>query len=225
MTSAIGLGLFVATCAGALYLAIACVRLAAFTVGPCALASEFLPSITILKPVAGLEHELSENLASFCDQECDGFFEVLFCLHDRTDPASTVVERVIERYPRCAAKMLFGNNAALANPKIANIAKPGVAPQGELVVIADSDIRVGRTYLRALAASFESASTGAATCFYAGIPNQSLTSRLGALGIEDGLAPSVLVAMAIGELRFALGATMAVRARVSRGGCRCSRSS
>jgi ceramide glucosyltransferase len=214
VTSAIGLGLFVATCAGALYLAIACARLAAFTFRPCALASEFLPSITIIKPVAGLEWGLSENLASFCDQEYDGFFEVIFCLHDRTDAASTVVERIIERYPRCDAKMVFGNNAALVNPKIANIAKPGVAPQGEIVVIADSDIRVGRTYLRALAASFESQGTGAATCLYAGVPNQSLISRLGALGIEDGFAPSVLVATAIGELRFALGATMAARARV-----------
>jgi len=214
VTSALGLGLFVATCAGALYLAIACARLAAFTFRACDLASEFLPSITILKPVAGLEPELSENLASFCDQEYDGFFEVIFCLHYRTDPASPVVERVIECHPQCAAKIVFGNNAELVNPKIANIAKPGVAPQGQIVVIADSDIRVGRTYLLALAASFESQSTGAATCLYAAIPNQSLSSRLGALGIEDGFAPSVLVAAAIGELRFALSATMAVRARV-----------
>lgn len=214
MTSALSFGLFAATCAGALYLAIACARLAAFTFRPLALASEFLPSITILKPVAGLEPELSENLASFCDQQYDGFFEVIFCLHDRTDPASTAVERVVGRYPRCAAKIAFGNNAAMTNPKIANIAKPGAEPQGEIVVIADSDIRVGRTYLRALAASFESQSSGAATCLYAGIPNQSLISRLGALGIEDGFAPSVLVATALGQMRFCLGATMAVRARV-----------
>ncbi len=39
-------------------------------------------------------------------------------------------------------------------------------------------------------------------------------ARLGALYIEDGFAPSVLVALAIGKVRFCLGASMAVRRSV-----------
>jgi ceramide glucosyltransferase len=89
-----------------------------------------------------------------------------------------------------------------------------VQPKGEIVVIADSDIRVGRTYLRTLAASFQTPNVGAASCLYSGLSNGTVISRLGALGIEDGFAPSVLVALAVGEMRFCLGATMAVRAGV-----------
>jgi ceramide glucosyltransferase len=81
----------------------------------------------------------------------------------------------------------------------------------DVVVIADSDIRVGREYLRALVADFESQAVGAVTCLYSGTPSDNFISRLGALAIDDGFAPSVLVALRLGELRFCLGATMAVR--------------
>lgn len=207
--------LLAAAAGGTLYLALACLRVLAFARRPCEYASEFLPSITILKPVAGLEPELSENLASFCDQAYGGSFDVIFCLAAETDSALPVVREVVRRFPACTTAIAIGNNAAMTNPKIANIAKPGVQPSGEIVVIADSDIRVGRSYLRALAASFASGENGAATCLYSGMPvDSTLVPRLGALGIDDGFGPSVLVALAVGPLRFCMGATMAVRRNV-----------
>lgn len=205
---------FIATVIGAIYLFNAARALNRFIGRPCPLATEFLPSIAVIKPVAGIEPELYANLASFCDQEYDGFYEVVFCLRDERDLALPVVEGVVQNFPNCRTQIVFGENAALSNPKIANIAKSGVPSGRELVVIADSDIRVGRTYLSAIAASFESQAVGAATCLYSGTPTDSFVSRLGALGINDGFAPSVLVALAIGELRFCLGATMAVRGSV-----------
>ncbi len=65
--------------------------------------------------------------------------------------------------------------------------------------------------MRALAASFATQRVGATTCLYRGIPTANLVSRLGALQIEDVFIPSVLVATMLGELRFCLGATMAIR--------------
>ena len=131
--------------------------------------------------------------------------------HKETDPALRIVERVIADSPACRARVVFGENPDLINPKIANIAKDGVITSRDIVVIADSDIRVGREYLRALAADFESQAVGAVTCLCSGTPSDNFISRLGALGIDDGFAPSVLVALRLGELRFTLGATMAVR--------------
>jgi ceramide glucosyltransferase len=205
---------WIATLAGAFYLTVAIARLLAFACRPCELASEFLPSFTILKPIAGVEPDLYKNLASFCNQKYDQDYEVIFCLHRRDDPALGIVERIIADFPSRRAVVAIGENSSMANPKIANIFKPGVELRGEIVVIADSDIRVGRAYLRALAASFASRRVGAATCLYSGMPDRSVVSRLGALQIEDGFIPSVLVALAIGKLRFCLGATMAVRRSV-----------
>jgi ceramide glucosyltransferase len=199
------------TVVGAIYLATAARALAKFTRRPCPLATEFLPSVVILKPVAGLEPDLYENLASFCDQDYSGLYEVVFCLNKESDPALAVVERVIANSPACRACVVFGENPELVNPKIANLAKDGVVTTRDIVVIADSDTRVGRSYLRALAADFESLAVGAVTCLFSGTPSANTISRLGALGIDDGFAPSVLVAQRLGELRFCVGATMAVR--------------
>jgi ceramide glucosyltransferase len=204
--------LLVITFAGAVYLAIAVYRLAAFARRPLELASEFLPAVTVLKPIAGLEPNLYENLASFCNQDYEQRYDVIFCLHSRTDPAFAVVERLAGEFSEHTSIVI--GETALGNPKIANLAKPGVELRGEIVIVADSDIHVGRDYLRALAAAFASQRIGAATCLYSGVPNRSLVARLGALHIDDGFFPSVLVALAIGKLPFFLGATMAVRRRI-----------
>jgi ceramide glucosyltransferase len=213
MTGTLAIVLFVIAAAGAAYLALAILCVAAFARRPLEFASEFLPSVTVLKPIAGLEPGLYENLKSFCDQTYDETFEVVFCLRGGDDPASSVVERLAAEFPT-NTRVAFGENAAMKNPKIANLAKPGADPRGEIVVVADSDVRVGRNYLSALAASFATERAGAATCLYSGIPNAALTSRLGAMQIEDGFIPSVLVALLLGKLRFCLGATMAVRRSV-----------
>jgi ceramide glucosyltransferase len=202
--------LLIIALAGSAYLALANLSVAAFARRPPELAAEFLPTFTILKPIAGVEPKLYENLIANCEQAYDAWYEVVLCLHSGDDPALAIAQRVAAEFPS-VARVVVGENAAMKNPKIANLAKPGAEPRGEIVVIADSDIRVGREYLRALAASFSTERVGAATCLYAGLPNASFGSRLGALHIEDVFIPSVLVALAIGKLRFCLGATMAVR--------------
>ncbi len=212
MTEPLSFALLIVALAAALYLAVANLRIAAFGRRPLELASEFLPSMTILKPMAGTEPDLYDNLRSFCEQEYDEF-EVIFCLHSDRDPALRTVERIAAEFPS-RVRIAVGEDASIANPKIANLAKSGAEPHGEIVVIADSDIRVGRDYLRALAASFATRRVGATTCLYCAIPNSSLISRVGAMQIEEIFIPSVLVAIALGELRFCLGATMAVRRNV-----------
>jgi ceramide glucosyltransferase len=208
-----GAVLFLAATGGLIYLALACVGVAAFARRPVDLASEFLPGISILKPIAGVEQGLYENLRSCCDQEYRGFYEVILCLRATDDAAYVIVERLAAEFP-AIVRVAIGENSTMLNPKIANLAKAAAEPHGEIVVIADSDIRVGRRYLRAIAASFAGEGTGAATCLYSGIPNASLASRLGALQIDEGFIPSVLVALKLGKLRFCLGATMAVRRHV-----------
>lgn len=209
----VGTVLFIVAVAGAFYLALASLRIALFASRPFERAEEFLPSFTILKPLAGSEPQLYESLRSACDQNYDAFFEVILCLHSSDDPAFAVAKRVAIEFPS-RTRIAIGERPQIENPKIANLAKPEAEPRGEIVVIADSDIRAGRDYLRSLAASFAPAATGAATCLYAGFPNSTLVSRLGAMQIEEIFIPSVLVALALGPLRFCLGATMAVRRSV-----------
>jgi ceramide glucosyltransferase len=195
--------------AGAIYLALANLRVIAFARRPAPQPLERSPSITILKPVAGLEPDLAENLESFCRQEYPDY-DVVFCLHGGDDPARPVVENVA-RYAPGTVRISIGEDETIRNPKIANIAAAAASARGDLIVIADSDIRVDPNYLRSIAAAFDSERIGAVTCLYGALPVPGVIAQVGAGHIEDEFSPSVLVALAFGKLRFCLGATMAVR--------------
>ena len=203
--------LVAASALGLAYLMLALLRTVAFASRSIpTIDDEFAPSVTVLKPIAGVESGLYEYLASFCNQDYPNY-EIVFCLHDEDDPAVPIVRRVLEDFRGTKIRVAVGHNDAMANPKIANLAKPGAEPHGEIVVIADSDVLVTPDYLRTVAAEFATETTGATTCLYGAILNESFVSELGALHVEDEFLPSVLVALALGPLRFCMGATMAVR--------------
>jgi ceramide glucosyltransferase len=204
--------LLVVSAAGAAYLALALFALVRFARRQVPNRSE-TPRISVLKPLYGAEPGLYESLASVCDQDYPDF-EIVFCLHDESDSATPIVTRIARDFAHLPVRIVYGENSQIVNPKIANLAKPGAEPHGDIVVLADSDIWVKRDYLRAIAASFSSERTGAVTCLYGGIPIETFAARLGAMRSEEEFSPSVLVAIALGKMEFCLGATMAVRRNV-----------
>ncbi|MFN2449478.1 MAG: bacteriohopanetetrol glucosamine biosynthesis glycosyltransferase HpnI [Candidatus Baltobacteraceae bacterium] len=173
----------------------------------------FAPALTVLKPLHGSEPALYEHLRSFCDQQYAGF-RIVFGAADANDPALEAVRRLQREFPALDIVIAAGSPGPARNPKVANLL--GMEPhiQGELVVIADSDICVPRDYLARLAPLFADAGTGAATCIFAGIPNASAASRTGAMAITDEFTPSVLAAAALGPVDFCMGATIALRRSV-----------
>ncbi len=169
--------------------------------------------LTMLKPLCGLEPNLFENLCSFCDQEY-GPYQVVFGAADHADPALEIARAVAARFPDRDIEILSGNAQPAGNPKIGNLLGMIGRARNPIIVIADSDICVGRDYAQAVASCFDDPHTGAATCAYGGTPRASFASRLGALHVNDHFSPSVLVAAALEPLTYCLGATMAVRAGV-----------
>jgi ceramide glucosyltransferase len=203
------------TVAGTAYSIFAILRMRAFE-RSAAVQPTFLPPITVLKPLHGEEPHLYENLRSFCEQEYPAF-QILFCSADASDPALEHARRLQHEFPQLDIEIAAGKPQPARNPKIGNLLGASGRVKHQLLVIADSDIRVPSHYLRALAACFEDPQTGAATCLYAGEPADSgLPSQLGAMYVNDHFAPSVLVALALEPLTYCFGATMAVRADVLR---------
>jgi ceramide glucosyltransferase len=81
----------------------------------------------------------------------------------------------------------------------------------DIIVMADSDTRVGPDYLDAVAAAFDDPAVGGATCLYRGTVGEGRASALGALYLNDWYMPSVLLATTLGKLAPCFGQTMAVR--------------
>lgn len=198
--------------AGVAYCVVALFAVLRFNSRPSKLA-DGSTSVTILKPIAGLEVELFENLCSFCDQDAQAF-QVIFGVSKPDDPAIAVIQRVIERFPLHDLALVVGGHPAIGNPKVANLQNMFAQAKHDLVVIADADMRVDRNYLRAIVADFADDCVGAVTCLYAGVACDGFASALAALQLNDQFAPSVLVATLGGDPRFCLGSTMAVRRRV-----------
>jgi len=202
--------LLAASLGGIVYLVAAVRSVAAFSRRRGEEPADAPPPVTVLKPVCGLEYGLYENLRSFCDQDYSEF-QVVFGVRDPDDPAIPVIRRVIDEFPGRDAVLVVDGRVVGGNLKVSNLANMFPAARHDLLVIADSDMRVDRNYLRAVAAPFGDPRVGAATCLYSGTPSPGLPSALGAIYVNDWFFPSVLVALAIQELRFCLGSTMAVR--------------
>jgi ceramide glucosyltransferase len=172
--------------------------------------SDYRPPITVLKPICGLEPGLYENLHSFCDQDYP-VFQVLFGVRDAEDPAVHIVERLMRECPGRDLGLVVDSRIIGTNYKISNLANMFGAAKYDIVLVADSDARVDEDCLAAVAASFEDRAVGAVTCLYRGVPVGGAPSMLGAMFINDWLAPSVMVGLSFQKLSFCLGALMAVR--------------
>ncbi len=225
----LGVAAFVAACAGLGYWFVALRELGRLRARReaglpiCdALPGYALPSVSILKPLAGVEPNLAENLGSFCRQDYPDY-EVIFGVADADDPAAGVARKAMREHPSCRTRLIIGEWSAAAtcqaaNRKVANLCAMQPEARGDLIVVADSDTRVSPQYLRWVAAGFSAAKggtrlpVGAVTCIYRGAPaTGGLWATLGSLFINDHFMPSVLVAARLGPLDFCLGATMAVR--------------
>jgi ceramide glucosyltransferase len=173
-------------------------------------ALTLLPAVAVLKPLCGVEPGLEENLRSFCEQTHPSF-QILFGARLSDDPALAVARRVAARYPGRDIRVLAGAIPLGANQKINTLAHLVASARHDVLVIADSDIRVGPTYLQRVTAPLTDPSVGVVTCLYWGAPTRSIWSRLGALAIDEWFLPSVLISRALGSSTFCSGATMAIR--------------
>lgn len=194
------------------YLAFALWRLSRFR--PAAPADTgTLPAVTVLKPLCGVDAGLYENLRSFCIQDYPDF-QVVFGVAHPDDPAITVVQKLIREFAERDLTLVVDPAIIGPNRKISNLANMYPAAKHGLLVIADSDMRVGSDYLRVLAGTFRDPQVGAATCLYTGTPVGGIASAMAAAYINEWFLPSVLVALAFREPAFCFGATMAVRREV-----------
>lgn len=166
--------------------------------------------VTVLKPVCGLDPGLYANLRSFCEQDYPEY-QVIFGVHAADDPAVAVIERVIRDLPGRDLALVVEERVIGTNGKVSNLVNMYARAKHDILVVADSDMRVEPDYLKAVVAPFDAPEVGAVTCLYKSSPVSGLASVLGSMFINEWFLPSVLVALTFMPVRFCFGATMAVR--------------
>ena len=170
------------------------------------------PRIAVLKPLSGLSSNLLANLTSYLESgypRADFFFAVP-SYEDRAAEAPVALR---SRYPYASITLIVGDEPGIANRKIAKVIRMAErAERADAFVLSDADISVERGHLERLVAElFADERVGMMTCAYRALPTGSFASRLAASFINTDFAPQVMLAVAVEPLRYAFGATIAVR--------------
>ncbi|HLX76421.1 MAG TPA: bacteriohopanetetrol glucosamine biosynthesis glycosyltransferase HpnI [Terriglobales bacterium] len=168
------------------------------------------PSVSLLKPLHGLEPKLEENLESFFCQDYPHYEIVFGCRHEN-DLALDVVHAVRRRHPQVPVRLVFSGEPGHPNAKVCSLEKMAAAATSDYLVVSDSDVRVTPQYLREVTRPLFQPEVGMVTCLYRGVPSGGLWSRLEALGMSVEMTAGVVVADMLEGLKFALGPTMAIR--------------
>ena len=177
------------------------------------LLDSWLPPVTILKPLCGLEPALEDNLTSFFEQDYPEY-EIIFGARDDRDPAIAVARMVAARYRHIPVKFVFSGEPEWPNGKIWSLRKMARRMSHDYLVMSDSDVRVTSRYLSEVVRPLLDPKVGLVTCVYRGVTAGSAWSRMEALGLSVEMTAGVVVADMLEGMTFALGPTMATRTDV-----------
>ncbi len=186
---------------------------------PQPIEQDFHPPVTILKPICGLDGEAYENFASFCQQDYPDY-QIIFAVRDAEDPAIEIVQKIIYYFPDLDIQLVVSDTCdglhqgtIGTNLKVNNLATAVAFAKHEILIIADSDIRVGRDYLGQVIQPLKDSNVGVVTCLYRSLA-QGWVTTLEAIGIATEFHAGVLVSKQLEGIKFALGSTIVIRKKV-----------
>ncbi len=172
-----------------------------------------LPPVTVLKPLKGVDVELHENLVSLCRQRYDRF-QILLGVADPADPAVLLARRLQQEYPDVDIELVVDSRVYGTNYKVSNLHNMMQRAKHEVIVLADSDIRVGPDYLRRVVAPLSDPRVGLTTCLYRAVNRGGLPTLVESLFIHTDFDALVMVARKVEKSTYAFGATIALRRQV-----------
>ena len=175
----------------------------------------FAPSVSILKPLRGVDPGMLDAFVSHCRQDYTGEYELLFGVASVDDPSVALVRQLQADFPARAIHLIICPGDLGANGKVSCLAQLLPHARYDFLIVNDGDIHVGPHYLANILSPFASAldqrPVGLVTALYRGRAHGTFGSKLEALGISTDFAPAVLTSRFLERgLSFGLGSTLAV---------------
>jgi ceramide glucosyltransferase len=168
------------------------------------------PPISVLKPLHGDEPGLYENLRSFAEQDYPSF-EIVLGVNDPFDGGLPAARALTRDLPDRDIAIVVDEGTRASNRKVANLENMLKSVRHDVLVLADSDMRVDRAYLAAVTAPLHDSQAGVVTCLYKAVPADGRWAELGAMHINFGFLPGAVVAERLGLGGGCFGATIALR--------------
>ena len=170
--------------------------------------------VTILKPLHLGEPDLSRNLETFFAQRYDGQVQIVFGVHDESDPAVAVVRALQAKYPHLDTAIVADTALYGANAKVSNLINMLPQAKHDTLVLSDSDIAVTSNWLSQVTTALARPGVGIVTCLYTGEPandGHRLWSALAAMGTSYTFLPNAVLGTSLGLAAPCFGSTIALR--------------
>lgn len=111
------------------------------------------PPVTIVRPVRGIETFSRETLTSGLELDYPAY-ETIFCVADGHDPIVPLIEELIAIHGVDRVRLVVGDVAVSANPKLNNCVRGWEAARHDWVILADSNVLMPKDYVQRLMASW-----------------------------------------------------------------------
>lgn len=171
-------------------------------------------AISVLKPLAGNDDGLEKNLRSFFQQDYSNY-ELLFAVRHEQDEAVPIVRRLMNEYPLVQSRLIVTGEPPYPHAKVFSLQCMFQESKHDLVVMSDSDVRVGADFCWKLAAEFADVRLGLVTCPYRAVAGKAFWSQLEAIGMNTDFHAGVFTAVMMeGSTKFAVGPTIVARKKV-----------
>jgi ceramide glucosyltransferase len=187
----------------------------------------FVPGVSILKSLKGLDPSMIDAFGSHCRQVYTGEYELLFGVSSLDDPAAAAVEQLKLEFPDHSIQLVECPASLGANGKVSTLIQLATHARHPYLLINDSDITVSPRYLERVMAHFAASAqklgapepvlslskdldsetwesnklpqleVGLVTALYRGRAHATLPSRLEALGIATDFQAGVLLSRMI----------------------------
>lgn len=165
-----------------------------------------LQPVSILKTISDISTSVKGRIATFCIQRYSKF-EIIIC---PSKQAHKQVTKELDGFiNHCNISIVNPSALADANHGIAQMTAAIASSRHDVVILSDSDIRVGPEYLQRMMGCYNENQSGIVTALYRVVHIHSWQSAFHAMSVQGDLTPFLLLADRFGKLGF-FGATMVV---------------
>ncbi|HUJ88993.1 MAG TPA: glycosyltransferase [Syntrophorhabdales bacterium] len=170
------------------------------------------PPVSILKPMKGIDPEWRDNIASFVAQDYQEY-EVLLGFNDPRDEGIHLATDITKPYAPKVRVVVHASRLG-SNPKVSNLYGLIEEARYPLLLISDSDIRVGPGYLKEIVGEYlATENVGIVTCLSKITRASTVGAGLESLTTAADFIPSVLAAERLEGVTFGLGPSMMLSKR------------
>ncbi|MCP5115040.1 MAG: glycosyltransferase, partial [bacterium] len=166
--------------------------------------------VTIVKPIAGLEKNLRENLRTTVMQDYPEF-EAVLSVQRKDDPALPLLREVRDEFGSDKVIIAVDDQKAGCNGKINNMLGAMPYVRHPYVVISDSDCRMGPDYLKKVIAPLFRSGVGYVCTPYKAVRADTWYEKMELLSLNADFMPMVVFAYETRLSGFCLGASIALR--------------